>query len=515
MFRFGVIEVGYGATWIDNPNANKPIHEDQYEPELAGKDNTTSEPEMIPEEEYIYLKSIQAHRLLVGGWAAKTLEKSNWVAYWEYIPVKDLFDKSLGLRHLDEIELSASKSTDYTLDEDEDIYSNDGKISDNSNKGDLTKFWHIFDNRSKVHYLVHEGSECVVKEIPYPGKVGKKRLPLKDLRFSLRTRGWLPIPYTYNWKSPQDEQNEALEQLRAARRRTKRLFTMAGTSIEEEEEAKLLSGPDGSVIHTNKDGALVPVEFGRLDPVVGQSLQLSKENFLIVSGTTTEAQGQSDRVTATQANITNTRSGIRENKDREIVAQWLCEIAREILLTAIDKFTLPVWVKLNADSQATWGAEMDEIKTEWQSIRADQLSGIDYKVSLEVDTMSPVANDIEKNKFLNFMAVMNQFPQIALNPILIREAAFRLDYRNEKVIKAFQQAALLQMMGSIQAQGGNPSQPGAQQGGPMTPNTPMAQRTAEQMLPPDQAQWRIRWLIREFHSEVNPYSYLFYLSIKS
>jgi hypothetical protein len=278
-----------------------------------------------------------------------------------------------------------------------------------------------------------------------------------------------------------------LEQIRAARRRTKRVFTQVGESVEEEEQQKLLSGPDGVVVKTSQQNALQPLEFGRLDPVIGQALQLSMNNFRLVSGATTQDQGLGDRTTATEANITNTRAGIRENKDREIVAQWLCDIAREVLLTAIDNFTLPTWVMINSDSKDSWGQEYGDIQQEWKQIKTDELAGIDFKVSIEVDTMSPVANDIEKNKFLNFMAVMNQFPQLSLNPVLIREAAFRLDYRNEKVIKAFQQAAMLQMMGQAAAQGGQSVPPG---GVPpqQAPNTPMAQRTAEQMMPPAQGQ---------------------------
>ncbi len=54
---------------------------------------------------------------------------------------------------------------------------------------------------------------------------------------------------------------------------------------------------------------------------------------------------------------------------------------------------------------------------------------------------------------------MNQFPQLAFSPLLVREAAYRVGYRNSKVIKELQKMALLAEMGrmaQLQQQAGGP-----------------------------------------------------------
>jgi hypothetical protein len=58
---------------------------------------------------------------------------------------------------------------------------------------------------------------------------------------------------------------------------------------------------------------------------------------------------------------------------------------------------------------------------------------------------------------MEFLAITAQFPQIAMSPTLIREAAYRVGYRNEKVIKEMQTMALMTTLGSMM-QGGVPGE---------------------------------------------------------
>ena len=136
-----------------------------------------------------------------------------------------------------------------------------------------------------------------------------------------------------------------------------------------------------------------------------------------------------------------------------------------------------MWVKSTSDLGGFF-SDVPEVEANWKMLTSEDLGYIDYKVNVSVESLSPVANDVEKKKFLEFLAIMNQYPQLAIHPELIREAAARLDFKNTKVVKAFQQAATIQAMGQM---AGNP---GMQS--PQGPN--LGQQTAEQMMPPDQAQ---------------------------
>jgi capsular polysaccharide biosynthesis protein len=75
------------------------------------------------------------------------------------------------------------------------------------------------------------------------------------------------------------------------------------------------------------------------------------------------------------------------------------------------------------------------------------LEGIDFNVNIKVSSMSPIDLEDDKNRFLEFMAIINNYPQIALSPTLIREAAERVGFNtNEKVLRELQDMALLAQM---------------------------------------------------------------------
>jgi hypothetical protein len=159
-----------------------------------------------------------------------------------------------------------------------------------------------------------------------------------------------------------------------------------------------------------------------------------------------------------------------------------------VLLQIRENFTEDIWIEENTDIGA-FGQDYEDIQQRFRQISPiDELGTFDYMtgeytddfaVTVFVESLSPITNENEKVKFMEFMAVMHQYPQLSLNPILIREAAYRIGYRNEQVIRAMQQAAQLQMVGQIE-------QGQEQMGGGQGSN--MAQTTAEQMQPPGMGQ---------------------------
>ena len=66
-FRFAVLEVGYSANWVINPNADKPILRSDNRPYTDGNKNIIRQPKELPESERIYAKRIPAANFYVGG----------------------------------------------------------------------------------------------------------------------------------------------------------------------------------------------------------------------------------------------------------------------------------------------------------------------------------------------------------------------------------------------------------------------------------------------------------------
>jgi hypothetical protein len=459
---FGVVEVQFKTDWETNPA--KGLEVTEQDPE-TGEEVSTGEVESdkIVTKEWIEVKRIPAHRFRVGGNDCSELKKANWCGYYEFMRA----DEVKKFKNSKKVTFSGNRTDEFYQG-----YNEDEEQMELA--GDLVKVWKIWDLVEKKSFIMTHSERVVLYEEPF------EDLPLFPLRFKKRRKGWYPVPFAFDWKSPQDEINETREQVRSARRRARRLWTMREGAMAPDEMDKIVSGPDGTIAIANSDAPLKPVEYPPLDSSVGLTLQLSKDDFNIVSGTSAEQRGQSDRTTATQASIIDQRATIRDNRDRETVAQWICEIGMEILKQFRNFSTLPFMTKVAHDVGGFF-QDVPDIQAEWKAIQAEDLGDIEYQVDITVESLSPVANDQEKKKFMEYLAVISQYPIIATHPDLIMEAAFKLGYKNMKVVRAFQQAAMLQMVGQISQN---------ENSGGITPNPSdnVGQQTVQQMQPPTQTQ---------------------------
>jgi len=437
---FGVVEVGYGANWIINPNAGEPVLKSDYEDDIDVHDKdygkTIKEPEKIPEKEYVYVKRIPAHRFRVGGSDSFDLERCSWVGYYEWVRAEDLVANKKFLKNVD-------PKDDWPTGRSDDYYWNDKEDKEIQNKGDYVKIWKIWDLRRMQFNIFNASSKKWIYEDKF------KRLPLFGLKFDNRRSGWYPIPVVYNWKSPQDEYNESREQLRQYRRRARQMWQAQKDSIDPDEKEKFISAPDATIIETRIPDAIQPINNAPLDASISSTMQLGTMEFDKISGTSNNQRGVSDRTTATEANTIETRSRVREDSDRNTVAEWLCAIGKEMLQTIIENFSGDFFIKMNSDGGEI-GDEVKVLQDSYQRISANTIDdGVDYDISINVQSMSPVVNQIDEQNFLKFMAVLQNYPILSLHPAVIREAAYKCGYRNEKVIQHLSEMARLAMMAKI------------------------------------------------------------------
>ena len=472
-FRFGLIEVGYSSDWILNPNAAKPLLSTDTDKDAPRtKPTIKNEPDELPVNERVYFKQISAKRFRVGGIDNKYLERCTWCGYYEWIPKADLLALK-GIMNRDKIQISS-----YTTPE-SGIYS---KNSEEFNDGNNVKIWNIWHNKAMKRLIILD-NPCVTIF-----QRGFKRLPLFDLRHDRRVseEGFYPIPPVFHWLSPQDEINETREMLRKHRRRFIRKFQIKEGEITDEEIQKWEEGDDGTLIKTNGQGAgIQPIQDANLDNAINQAIVTSADDLNQISGTSAEVRGVADRTTATQANIITQKASVRENADRDKMANWLIRIGRETLLTVREKFVLGVWAKLTATNKEELGQEVQENLPAYKWVTSEDLNdGYDFRIILDVTSLSADSQQVEKQKFMEFMALVTQFPQIAMSPILIREAAYRVGYRNEKAIKEMQKMALLHQL-SVMQQAGGGGQGVAAAGG-----NPAAQQITANQTPPQIEQTR-------------------------
>lgn len=466
-FRFGVLEVGYSADWIINPNAQKPLLQGNTGTNKVYKSKVVQEPEELPANERVYFKHIPAKTFRIGGVDSKYLHRCGWYGYYEYIYKDDLLSIK-NLLNKDKVESASNAAYDS---ENRTI----SKITEDKIGSGMVKVWHIWDRRADVELLVLDSPKTTI----YQRK--SKRIRVFDYRPTRNLQaGFYPVPPVFHWISPQDELNEIRNMMRAHRRRFLRKYIALKGKIDDDEIEKFETGGDGTIVRAQSTDALTPVPNAELGQSIVQSETLSSDDLNKISGTSNPQRGIADRATATESNIIQQEGSIRENKERDKVVRWFNRIGREVILTARDKFTLGMLVQIESPEGGQFGQDLQEEMAQWQWVAAEQLDdGYDFKVNVDITSLSTTYQEQEKKSLVEFLTILTQYPMVAFSPILVREIAFRCGYRNMKVIKEFQQMALLSELARMQQlQGAANPQPA------MPPNGPVGQNIASQMAPP-------------------------------
>jgi len=491
-FRFGIGEVGYSADWITNPDAQKPFLKSDLSP-LQDKDGkVVVQPDEMPDNEQLYFRRIPAKFFRVGGTDHQMLDRCSWYGYLDFQSREDLMvaARRNNKYRIDAIENIGDRSQDHgTYNIKAHMTTQEKRDLDNTT--DVVPIWKIWDLRAKRFRIFDYGVGSLIFEDEF------ERSGIFALKYRDRLEGFYPLPPVFNWVSSQAEINETRESGRIHRRRFVRKFIYDPDSFEADELDKLINGGDGTFAaakNPNLGNAVVPLSNPNLGVQHDQALSISKDDFNVISGTSAEARGVSDRTTATQAGIVERRSVIRESRDKEIVAEFLVGLGKEIIQQAKDSLALPFWIKLTQDVPDLF-SEAKVTEDTFKLITSDEFGDDDFEVSIEVSTLSPVEQEEEKTKFIEFLSIITNFPQIALSPALVYETAQRVGYRNEKAIAELarmsqlqQTAVLLQIM---QQTGQSPDEVGLEQffrGAGGSEGNQIAQGRVAQLTPPNQEQ---------------------------
>lgn len=465
-FRFGVMEIGYAADWR-NPAKRPPLFSDHDENEES-ETNRKIEDQEIPENERIYFKRIKASKFRVAVSDDIRLENCSWCGYESYI-YKSVLEKTKGIQLPKDFELiNAGFAADYISGHGRVRQSYNRASSDSRDmiealaRGKACKVWKIWDNEDSKLKLLLEPNFDIIWEDDF------HYLPFATHRHDLRLDGWYPVPPIWQWLNPQDEINQAREQMRNYRRRFTRKFKYWG--VDQEELEKFKSEIDGEMLKMkNPNSILEPVANPEIGISIQDALNAGRDDFNIVSGSSTDlSTAQADRTTATQSKITASKAAVIESIEQVEFEHFYHKIGRITLLEAGTKFTGGIWVKDNSDPGFAQSLDPNKLILARYITSQDLSDGFDVDVEISCVNASPQRMQEELNKYVQFLGLVMQFPQIALSPDLIRETAFRTGYRNEKVIAAMQHAALAMMLQQSAQAGQQAGAQGIQGGNNMT-----------------------------------------------
>ena len=451
-FRFGVMEVGYAADWR-NPKKKLVVTSDK-DPDIELKDSKVIEDLEVPENERIFFKRIKASHFRVAISDSNELENCSWCGYYSYIYKKTLL-KTKAIKLPENFSSNLEYDDGYSSDLiglKSNSYISGGASADNKDilnllsSGKVCKVWNICDNEQNKRLLILEPSFETIWEKPI------ERLPFATHRHDFRLDGWYPIPPIFQWVAPQDEVNAAREQMRNYRRRFTRKYAYFG--IKPDEIEKFKNEQDGELIEFKTPNSFInPISNPEIGISITDALTAGRDDFNTVSGSSSDLNTvQADRTTATQSKITAMKSQVIESVEQLEFTKFYKKIGRLALIEFQENFSSGMWIKnsINPNEQFL-GQIMPTLGPVFQYITAQDLSdGFDIDIEINCINGTPQRQQEEFDKFIKFLTITAQFPQISLSPVLIREAAYRVGYRNEKVIAELQRTALLHMIGTAQ-----------------------------------------------------------------
>lgn len=455
-FGFGIIEIGFSEEVEDNPYKN------------LGKYNNPIDS--------LYCKHIPFDHFRVAPQANWDLSEGKWWGYYEFIPDDRLRDKYND-------KLSLNKAPLMSADSEAAQWAVSGKITVSEIQEELCpanhhKIWHLWDfERGKYIKFADDAlsnEDCILEYEDFTS------CGICTLRYGKRRKGWYPMPPVFQWISPQDEINDIRQTHKIHRKRYQRKYQILENSIDQEEEDKFLYGPDGTCFKVKRQDAIKSVEDAPLDTSNQQSLIVSYDDFLRVAGGQTEQGRIADRTTATQATINNRLAQIRESKDLIAVGNFMIQIGNAILRelrNAKDSF----FAEIGAANESLLG-EIQAVRTTWKKISPELLQEDDYELDVKINSVSPVYQQEDKKIFMEFLALITQYEILSFSPGLLREAAYRVGYKNEAVLNQFQQLAQLAAIGRQVQLKGQVQQLNAPQG--MQPRQ-LAEQQVNNSTPPD------------------------------
>lgn len=475
-FRFGLVEVGYSADFTDNPNVGKPVlRENSDQPLMDGNEPVIDTRERIPERERVFVKRIPADTFRVSLRSSEDLHKCDWCGYFEWHYPEDIrrnpkYKNNKEIKATGEVKKELWPGSFQGSEDDSDAWK------------EMVLIWKIWDVRTGRRFVFADGAKDYLFEDDF------EFVPFAELKYDDILNQWLPLPPTFNWMKPQDELNETREMQRIHRKRAVRRNTYDPNKIDADAVDRLVAGGDMSIEPATGENPIQPVPDAPLDAAVFRNLPTTKEDFIEISGVTGEQRGIAESETATQANILDARTRIRENFGREQVSKWLAKILWLMLRTIEDNMSLEFPIKLSVDPTSPF-ADQEALRVGylWKMITADDIEPLNFEISVDLEELSPVTEEARREQWNQVLAIMSNEKLMMLlmsSETFLRKTLRFYGIRSEKEIAEVQkigQGLIRRYMQMAMMQGGGGSTAGSPEAGNL-PGPPDGEQIINQLF---------------------------------
>jgi len=523
-WAFGIVEDGYSAEWVDNPSKPKPTlvenkdvadelekggagdpradapeHKRSTAPPppqpqsglspgalalsgaaaMAGPDDPLADLEHVPSQETFYVRHIPARQFFVSSNDRSSTDALDWIAYWEWMYVEDV-KRVKSFENTKDLKATAKQETGDTANKELYPLSSTGETI----PPDMVRIYKLYDQREMKRYVFAEGHDFILKKTDY------KYRNLHPLRMEVMPGEWYPVPPTFSQLGEQDEFNDSREFLRMMRKSLRPRWMYDRKAFKPGELEKLETDEWGTFIGLENFNpqAIIPIAQPSLSGDALHTLALAESGFTEASGVSPQARQlrpAGGSPTATEVNELASEGDVRDSYEQQEVADWLGDVARGVMMCAIEKMTISQWVLINSDPYSPY-FQMDavDIAKQMQQITQEQLEDADsilnWDVTVDIESMSPVSENQQAARLVQFLNLLNQ-PGIgillSLSPALLKRSMDLLGIRNAADQKAIADALAERqrmMQAAAAAQAGGPGAPGISPmpGAPHPPGAP-------------------------------------------
>jgi len=211
------------------------------------------------------------------------------------------------------------------------------------------------------------------------------------------------------------------------------------------------------------DKTLKVVQDAMLDPRTNDP-SAPKEDFIQVSGVGGEQRALASSETATQANIIEVNTKVRETVQREDVVKFLSGTVRTLCELIQEYWTTPMYIKTNVDLEALREGQPTAIQEAMDITQLapsfKQITPLDYgdrgdylyEVSLSMEFLSPSTEDKDRQQLMALIALLSNptmVPVLSASPEIFRRLLNSFGVKSEHDIREY--SKILQGVGGAMA----------------------------------------------------------------
>ncbi len=446
-FQFGVTKTHFSADMTDNPDADKPMLDDNENYLLDEKTGTPiTQPQKLPVNEAYKITRVHPDDFLFDADAGPLEDEWTWIAQRIRRPLKDAKEDE----RYSESARERLKATEVENDQAEKSAKQRKKGSAYSEKDPeptIAVIWELYHLKKKEWMVLSEGSdEYLIAPGPLPK--GTELHPYGVLRLGLlRDNSPYPIPPVSQWLDPQKSYCEVRSKLMTHRKRFNRKYEMYDGAFNDPDKAAgdLESGGDGTILRKNTPAQSVfPILDAQLDQNHIQELILLRNDFEELA-TGANQQGAGAGIdSATEAGIVEKRISMREGDKLGMVLEFVTVIGRKLDQLVEGNITKDHAVKVD-------GPEGEY----WELVRSDdykEISG-EFGYSVNVGQAMPQIPELERAQWMSFLQLLGSAPQIALSKLLLKRTAEMFHLYDQTMIDEMNNIAMKMMGGGGAASG--------------------------------------------------------------